>query len=630
MSIANLTAKYRPQRFDEAAGQEAIKRILSRASVEDRIAPAYLFSGTRGVGKTTLARVFAKAINCVTAPTGEPCNECRNCRQITAGIAPDVVEIDAATHGGVDEARRLKEDIGYAPLESRYKVFIIDEAHMLSKAAFNALLKTLEEPPGRVTFIMATTEPHKFPATIISRCQHYIFKRLTQAELEAHLAKVLGSERLDFDPAAVALLARRGAGSVRDSMSLMGQVLASGADRLGEQDTREILGLAGQDVFFSLIDAIHGRDCLGIDAILRQILDKGLDLGFFLRELTGCWRNMFILAQAGDKALPLIDASEEEAVEWLRWASRFPLAQIHACWQLSLEGQRRVMTSLEPALALELLLLNLAYLPMLVPLERAAGGGCGPNSPNSPNSSGSYGSPGQASGRAQSRPPARPSSARPAPPAPPVSPDSPDSSVRQTAPQNYGTRRQDRDASGAAIDSESASQPGFEPGHGNVSGSEAAYGPEPGRGVSSGAASAPAPRQRPEAAPEAGHAPSSKNWTGFLRHYDAHCKRSGQHLPRIKSLGAHYDAEAGQLTLTCLNEIHCEQLGQTENRALLETLARQYYGPQTAVALGVPESASRAQGAEAANGLKSRDLVKQAQSLLGAQVIDARPGRTNY
>ena len=373
MSIANLTAKYRPQRFDEAAGQDAVKRILSRASVEDRIAPAYLFSGTRGVGKTTLARVFAKAINCVTAPTNEPCNECRNCRQITAGIAPDVVEIDAATHGGVDEARRLKEDIGYAPLECRYKVFIIDEAHMLSKAAFNALLKTLEEPPGRVTFIMATTEPHKFPATIISRCQHYIFKRLTQGELEAHLAKVLGCEGLSFDPGAVSILARRGAGSVRDAMSLMGQVLASGADRLGELDTREILGLAGQDVFFSLIGAIHDRDCLGIDAILRQILDKGLDLGFFLRELTGCWRNMFILAQAGDKALPLIDASEEEAGEWLRWSTRFPLAQIHACWQLSLEGQRRVMNSLEPALALELLLLNLAYLPMLVPLERVAG-----------------------------------------------------------------------------------------------------------------------------------------------------------------------------------------------------------------------------------------------------------------
>jgi DNA polymerase-3 subunit gamma/tau len=575
MSIANLTAKYRPQRFDEAAGQDAVKRILSRAAVEDRIAPAYLFSGTRGVGKTTLARVFAKAINCTSAPTSEPCNECRNCRQITAGIAPDVVEIDAATHGGVDEARRLKEDIGYAPLECRYKVFIIDEAHMLSKAAFNALLKTLEEPPGRVTFILATTEPHKFPATIISRCQHYIFKRLTQGELEAHLAKVLGSEGLDFDPGAVSILARRGAGSVRDAMSLMGQVLASGAGRLGEQDTREILGLAGQDVFFSLIDAIHGRDCLGIDAILRQILDKGLDLGFFLRELTGCWRNMFILAQAGDKALPLIDATEEEAGEWLRWSARFPLAQIHACWQLSLEGQRRVMNSLEPALALELLLLNLAYLPMLVPLERISGGACDPDSP------------GQAATRAPARPTARPA------PAQSVQPPQPAPSVRQTEPPAYGARPEAQSAPGPQASQQAP----------------------------------PEAAPRPHSRPEAGTAPSPKNWPGFLRHYDAHCKRSGQHLPRVKSLGAHYDEEAGKLTLTCLNEVHCEQFRQAENRTLLESLARQYYGPETVVELGVPESASRVQGAEVTNGLKSRELVKQAESLLGAQVIDARPGR---
>ena len=185
MSTTSLTRKYRPQRFAEVAGQDAVKRILSRAAGEDRVAPAYLFSGTRGVGKTTLARIFAKALNCETAPTAEPCNVCAQCRQITSGISPDVIEIDAATHGGVDEARRLKEDVGYAPLQSRYKVFIIDEAHMLSKAAFNALLKTLEEPPGRVTFVLATTEPHKFPATIISRCQHFIFKRMTQAELKA-------------------------------------------------------------------------------------------------------------------------------------------------------------------------------------------------------------------------------------------------------------------------------------------------------------------------------------------------------------------------------------------------------------------------------------------------------------
>jgi DNA polymerase-3 subunit gamma/tau len=381
MSTLSLTAKYRPQRFMDVAGQEAIKRILSKAAAQDKIAPAYLFSGTRGVGKTTLARVLAKAINCQTAPTAEPCNECAQCRQITAGISPDVIEIDAATHGGVDEARRLKEDIGYAPLQSRYKVFIIDEAQMLSKAAFNALLKTMEEPPGRVTFILATTEPHKILPTIISRCQHYIFKRLSQTELEAHLAGLLTREEIVFEPSAVSIIARRGAGSVRDSMSLLGQVLALGGSELREQDVRDILGLAGQDVFFALMQAFQEQDCLGVSTVLRQVLDRGLDIGFFLRELASCWRNLFILSQAGEKAVGTLDLSEEEAGRWLNWAKSFEARQIHACWQMTLEGQRRVMTSLEPALALELLLLNLAYLPRLLSLESQDPGPSGSGRP---------------------------------------------------------------------------------------------------------------------------------------------------------------------------------------------------------------------------------------------------------
>jgi len=369
MSTSSLTAKYRPQTFAEVAGQQAIKTILSRAAAQDKVAPAYLFSGTRGVGKTTIARIFAKALNCVEAPTGEPCNKCDRCRQITAGVAVDVVEIDGASNRGIDDARRLKEDIGYAPLECRYKVFIIDEAHMLTKEAFNALLKTLEEPPPRVTFIMATTEPHKFPATIISRCQHYTYKMLTQAELVAHLETILNKEGIPFDPAALQIVAKRGAGSVRDSMSLLGQALALGEDHLKEEDVRTFLGLAGQDVFFNLMEGIHDRNLVGVGQTLRDVLDQGLDLGFFLREMTSCWRNMFLLRQAGKAALPLLGFSGEEAQSWLDWAEKFSPAHIHACWQMTLDGQRRVMTSLEPAMALELLLLNMASLPELINLE---------------------------------------------------------------------------------------------------------------------------------------------------------------------------------------------------------------------------------------------------------------------
>ncbi|SMP41867.1 DNA polymerase III, tau subunit [Desulfonatronum zhilinae] len=369
MSHVQLTAKHRPQTFAQVAGQEEIRAILSRAAAQDRVAAAYLFSGTRGVGKTTLARIFAKALNCETAPTAEPCNKCHHCRQITIGSAPDVAEIDGASNRGIEQARRLKEDVGYAPLECRYKVIIIDEAHMLTKEAFNALLKTMEEPPPRVTFIMATTEPHKFPATIISRSQHYVFKMLSQAGLQTHLERILELEGREYEPAATALLARRAAGSVRDGMSLLEQVLTISDQALRLEDVRQTLGLAGGELFQRLIQAMREQDCLAVHDVLGDLLRDGLDLGFFLRELAGLWRNLFLLRQAGDKALPLLELPEEEGRAWLGVAADLSPTYIHAAWQITLEAQRKVLTSLEPAQALEMLLLNLTYLPALVPLD---------------------------------------------------------------------------------------------------------------------------------------------------------------------------------------------------------------------------------------------------------------------
>ncbi|MCG8532921.1 MAG: DNA polymerase III subunit gamma/tau [Desulfovibrionales bacterium] len=374
MSTASLTTAYRPQLFSDVAGQETVKSVLSRAAKEDKIAPAYLFSGTRGVGKTTIARIFAKALNCEHAPTGEPCNECEHCRKIMQGIHVDVVEIDGASNRGIDDARRLRESIGYAAMEGRYKVFIIDEAHMLTREAFNALLKTLEEPPKGVTFILATTESHKFPITIVSRCQHYTFKMLSEQELVDHLTKILELEKRDYEPAAVRLIARRAAGSVRDSMSLLGQVLALGNDSLTVADVRSILGLAGQELFFSVMDAMKNQDVVGLSTVIRDILEQGVDIGFFLRELGNTWRNLFMLKQAGEQALPLLNLPEDEAKQWLELAPQFALSHVHACWQLTLEGQRRVLTSLEPAMALELLLLNLAFLPKLISTESLSRG----------------------------------------------------------------------------------------------------------------------------------------------------------------------------------------------------------------------------------------------------------------
>jgi DNA polymerase-3 subunit gamma/tau len=376
MNHTSLTTRFRPQTFAELVGQSTLKAILSRAAAENKIAPAYLFSGTRGVGKTTVARIFAKAMNCrAPIPTAygiEPCNSCDQCRGITQGYSVDVVEIDGASNRGIDDVRALKESVGYAPMEGRYKIFIIDEAHMLSRDAFNALLKTLEEPPAQVTFILATTEPHKFPATIISRCQHYVFKRLSDTELFAHLQKILGREGVEYEDTALRLLARRAAGSARDAVTLLSQVLALGGASLKEADTREVLGLAGQELFFALLGAIRRGDCASLSVLTGRLLDRGIDLGFFLREMTLMWRNLFMLRQIGEAAETLVELPKTEAQKWRAEAQHMDLSHIHACWQLTIEGQRRVLTSLEPALALELLLFNLAMLPRLMPLDQLA------------------------------------------------------------------------------------------------------------------------------------------------------------------------------------------------------------------------------------------------------------------
>ena len=340
MKHLSLAARYRPQTFAQVAGQDMVKAVLSRAAAEDRPAAAYLLSGTRGVGKTTIARIFAKALNCEHAPGPEPCNECAQCRKITQGAHVDVTEIDGASNNSVEDARSLRETIGYAPMEGRYKIFIIDEAHMLTRNAFNALLKTLEEPPERVVFIFATTEAHKFPVTIVSRCQHFVFRHLSEDALAEHLSSVLRKEKTEFEEGAVRLLARRAAGSVRDGMSLLDQALALGGASLTTAATREVLGLAGQELFSQLFEALHGRDCAAVAALSRQILQQGVDIGFFVRELAGNLRNLFLLRQSGSAVLPTLDA------------------------------QRGIVQSPEPAAALELLLLNLALLPQLLPLEK--------------------------------------------------------------------------------------------------------------------------------------------------------------------------------------------------------------------------------------------------------------------
>jgi DNA polymerase-3 subunit gamma/tau len=381
MGNRHLTNLYRPQTFAQVLGQDSLCRILSRAAEQRKLAPAYMFSGTRGVGKTTVARILAKAINCRQGPAAEPCCECRFCRQITQGSAVDVMEVDGASNTGVDNVRRLTEEIAYAPVDCRYKVIIIDEAHMLSRSAFNALLKTLEEPPAHALFILATTEPHKFPSTIVSRCQHFVFKRLPLKDLRQHLENILDREGVPYESEAVSLLARKGGGSVRDSMSLLSQIIALGEGGVHRETVKNVLGIAGREILQELLHSLRQQDCAGLVAIVRRLLDQGLDIGFFLQELTAAWRNMFLLKQTGEKGYEVLDIPEEEAELWHGWAGAFSLSHLHACWQMTLEEQRRILASMDPALALELLVLNLAYLPSLVPMQDL---GVGPGSGGTP------------------------------------------------------------------------------------------------------------------------------------------------------------------------------------------------------------------------------------------------------
>ena len=575
MSKEVLTAKYRPQTFAEVAGQKAIKTILSRAAAQDRIAPAYLFSGTRGVGKTTIARIFAKAINCQDAPTPEPCNGCRFCDQITKGASVDVMEIDGASNTGVDNVRKLQENVAYAPLDCRYKVIIIDEAHMLSKQAFNALLKTLEEPPGHVVFIMATTEPEKFPQTIISRCQHYVFKRLPQKELVDHLSFILEREAIPFEVPAVNLVARRGAGSVRDSMSLLAQVLALGQDGLRLRDVREVLGLADQELYLDLVRAIAAQDLCAIGRVQTEILDKGLDLIFFLRELVLCWRNLFLFIQMGDKARELIDLPEEEVEAWKTCVPLFTPAHVHACWQMTLEGQRKVQKSLEPGLDLEMLLVNLSYLPSLLPLGKVI---------PTP----------QPTGKAPAETPAvtrvpSPASAMPA--AEPKARFEPAAGHGQSA----------REGAFVSVPQDSGhEQPAPDAVH-----------ESPATMVSQ----APAP---PPPAPT----PRDLNWPGFVGFCQTMKSEGGQGFMFLKHVQG--VIEETRIRILCTKDFVYQQASRQENVLRLRELAAQWAGKPMDIQVEPPREQTHVPPGEVRKQALADPLVKEVMETFGAQVVDIR------
>ncbi len=322
MEYQTFALRWRPQTFDEVVGQEHITTTLKNAIRQNRIAHAYLFAGPRGTGKTSTARILAKALNCKEGPKPEPCNKCENCKEITASNSLDVLEIDGASNRGIDEIRALKENVKLSPSSSRYKIYIIDEVHMLTEEAFNALLKTLEEPPEHVKFIFATTRPQKILPTILSRCQRFDFRRIPTKDIVERLKEISKKEKLRVDEDALYLIAKSADGSLRDAESILDQFSSYENKGVTKEDVNSILGSVGQEFLFNMMQKIIDKDTKGTLGLLNEAINKGKDLSIFVSEFIEHIRNMMI-AKETDNYKELIDASDESLKTIKRQSEQF-------------------------------------------------------------------------------------------------------------------------------------------------------------------------------------------------------------------------------------------------------------------------------------------------------------------
>ena len=364
MSYQVTARKWRPQTFAELVGQEHVARTLQNALRQGRIAHAYLFTGTRGVGKTTTARLLAKALECELGPSPEPCNQCSSCQAITIGSSLDVLEIDGASNRGIDEIRDLREKVRYAPTRSRYKIYIIDEVHMLTEHAFNALLKTLEEPPPQVVFIFATTEAQKVPSTILSRCQRFDFRKVASAEIAQCLGKIAEQERIHISSDARYRIARRAEGSLRDAQTLFDQVVAFCGFEVQDDDLGQLLGSVGEDQTVALLEAVLAHDTRLVLEVVTEILRQGHETRELCRYMLELVRDM-IVTKVAPPGHGLLDRSPAELERLHKLGSQTMLEDLHTLFELLTTTEMRVRDSAQPVWMLEVSLLKLASLPSL-------------------------------------------------------------------------------------------------------------------------------------------------------------------------------------------------------------------------------------------------------------------------
>jgi DNA polymerase-3 subunit gamma/tau len=361
MSYLVLARKYRPQVFDEVIGQDHITGLLSKAVESDRATHAYLFCGPRGIGKTSCARILAKSLNCEKGPTLKPCGTCTACREIAEGRSFDVLEIDGASNRGIDEIRALRENVKFAPGYGHYKIYIVDEVHMLTPEAFNALLKTLEEPPPHVKFIFATTAPNKVPATIISRCQRFDFKRITLKTIVETLQAICEKEKLTVAEDALYTIAKAADGGMRDALSVLDQLCAVSGERVGAGDVFSMLGIVETQLLFEMADALSRKDCAGALDALEKVIDKGKDVKQLTKDLIEHFRNLMIIKVGGKSLGRLVDYPVSVKEIFLSQAGNFTLKEILAAIDVLIAAQETARITEFLRMPLEVAFAKLTY-----------------------------------------------------------------------------------------------------------------------------------------------------------------------------------------------------------------------------------------------------------------------------
>jgi DNA polymerase-3 subunit gamma/tau len=369
MSYVVLARKWRPQRFEDVVGQPHVVQTLTNAISAGRIAHAYLFSGARGIGKTSVARILAKALNCARGPSPTPCNECASCKEITESASIDVFEIDGASNRGIDEIRELRENVRYLPAKGPYKIYIIDEVHMLTAPAFNALLKTLEEPPPHVIFIFATTEVHRVPITITSRCQLFDFRRISAAEIMDHLRRIAQKEDIQISEVSLRVLAREAGGSMRDAQSLLEQMIAFSGKTISDEDLLEVLGVIDRQDLLSTAGAILQGDPVRCLETIERLYLHGHDLRRFCQELAEHFRNLLVM-KVSNEPQKLVDLTDAELAELKEQADKVSSSTLQQFFNFLLRGEEEIRRSSNAKLVLEMTLLRLVQLPQVMDLDK--------------------------------------------------------------------------------------------------------------------------------------------------------------------------------------------------------------------------------------------------------------------